>query len=391
MQKQENSCHIRCFVGSYGDADLLSSVGGISPAAYYYQKRLVETIEPEECTWLLPLPLFSERIAKQIIVNTNKKNNSNWFPRNVIFRLSFLCLPPLIQQLVHQYLAPMPGPKVVWVYNSEFNNIIFIIRLFFARKKIFIILADTSPSGIHSFFTRFGLFLCCSYISLSSVGLRIFPCKQPFHFPGIAERTPPELNFIDISTKLAHQLPHNLLNLLSDTTKPIVMLSGSLGFSTGIQLLADTAPFFPEVIFLMTGKPYCITHQELLNCIGSHHNIYYLGLLPKFDYQILLKKSCLGLSLRMPLNEHNFNFPSKILEYLSYGLPVISSLDYGLPSPPVFVCNSYDKVSLSHQIKSVLKLERHDLSVEATKLSSCYSSANFLASVRSLESRDIYP
>jgi hypothetical protein len=72
----------------------------------------------------------------------------------------------------------------------------------------------------------------------------------------------------------------------------------------------------------ITGRPYEYkdsAFDELIEYYTSRFdNIKHLGLLDYEEYLVILDKCDIALSLRNPLDkEHQFNFPSKILEYLS--------------------------------------------------------------------------
>jgi hypothetical protein len=79
-----------------------------------------------------------------------------------------------------------------------------------------------------------------------------------------------------------------------------------------------------------------------------------LGLLDYGAYIAVLEKCDIALSLRNPSDlEHQFNFPSKILEYLSKSKLVISSLIYkDLPEDFLFI-SGFDSFSLGSTLDKI--------------------------------------
>ncbi|WP_043877041.1 hypothetical protein [Vibrio vulnificus] len=75
------------------------------------------------------------------------------------------------------------------------------------------------------------------------------------------------------------------------------------------------------------------------------------------EYKSLLEQSEIAFSLRDPADmEHDFNFPSKILEYLAAGKFVISSKMYSfIPEGILFYCD-FNTDSLVKAVKKVQSL-----------------------------------
>ena len=71
------------------------------------------------------------------------------------------------------------------------------------------------------------------------------------------------------------------------------------------------------------------------------------------DYQNLLNQCTYTLSLRnIKLIEHQYNFPSKIVEYLSYNKVVVSTKVYEELQDNVILFTEYDGKSLANVIKN---------------------------------------
>lgn len=112
--------------------------------------------------------------------------------------------------------------------------------------------------------------------------------------------------------------------------KPIILYTGALSTRAGINLLVDA--------FELVKHP----HAELWIC-GQGHNSYvermasqssrikFFGLVSEADIQEMYKNATILVNPRpTKALDYNANFPSKVLEYLSYGKPVISTWTNGL-------------------------------------------------------------
>lgn len=114
-----------------------------------------------------------------------------------------------------------------------------------------------------------------------------------------------------------------------------ILLTGSLGKTTGLQFALEFFSNRPDCQLYLAGKPFRMNEGDFRALIDSYTsrftNIKYMGLMnPDSDeYDQLLADCDIGLSLRDPDDEeHNYNFPSKILEYLSKSMLVISTIRY---------------------------------------------------------------
>jgi hypothetical protein len=96
--------------------------------------------------------------------------------------------------------------------------------------------------------------------------------------------------------------------------------------------------------------------NELIHSARNvHDNIEFLGLLSTEEYLRVLDKCTIALSLRNPEDlEHQNNFPSKIIEYLSKGKLVISTIKYqDIPEDVLTYCD-FNHISLASKIHDLL-------------------------------------
>lgn len=145
-----------------------------------------------------------------------------------------------------------------------------------------------------------------------------------------------------------------------------VLFSGSLGKTTGLELVLETFSKRPDFNLYVTGRPYNYSDSEFQTLMSNYTqqftNIRYLGLLEYDDYIEVLNKCDITLSLRDPNDlEHQYNFPSKILEYLSKSKLVISSIIYkDLPKEYLFISN-FDEKALGQTLDYICGLNVNDV------------------------------
>lgn len=373
----------RAFVGSFSTHAMSINDNYMSQAGFYFQRKLIRLAHPSEIIWIHPINLFKTRYSYKYLRRISRQlRNRVAF---MLFRIIISGLPPHFLQIFHQLTLKIPDSKNIWLYNSELNNIFYVFRLFVHKKNIYIVLADTSTTGVHSLVTKIGLFLCKSYISLSKSGLELNPAKCPKLAHGIAE--PSFRSIEDVQSNQDKQAKYLIDYLVSQQSNSLIVYSGSIGPSTGLDLVLDTAPNLRDVTILVTGKPYYISYHQLKSRIESTPNVIYLGMLSFSTYQYLLSNAALALSLREPKPEHSFNFPSKIIEYLSYGLPVITTIDYNLATPPLFYCNKFSPKALEKSILLALNYCNSSLADLAIDYSKKFSPAAFLSLIEEIELR----
>ena len=65
--------------------------------------------------------------------------------------------------------------------------------------------------------------------------------------------------------------------------------------------------------------------QKFLETTNLSDRVYFLGRLPFPKAMQWVKRSTIGLSLLKPVANHRYALPTKLLEYMAYGLPVIAT------------------------------------------------------------------
>lgn len=109
----------------------------------------------------------------------------------------------------------------------------------------------------------------------------------------------------------------------------VAVYGGNMGRPQGLEFLMDIVKTYQEtndVFFLLVGRgTERLKISELIKSEGLS-NVMMLDALPREDYEALVTECDIGLIF---LNK-NFtipNFPSRVLSYFEYGLPVIAATD----------------------------------------------------------------
>lgn len=229
------------------------------------------------------------------------------------------------------------------LYNLDWFNLIILVGLkLFRAKKVILIIADWSETGIKRACQR-GV---VNYLEPYVVALRaLSDVSVQRVLPGVWSEMP----FVDFNIK----------------SKRSILLSGSIGLTTGlyriIQLFESRSELKP-IELNICGVFYKMTEKDermILARMERLDNVKFHGDLGNSEYQSLLNKCSIGLSLRdVHDKQHETNFPSKILEYLLHGMHVISSLCYeSLNSKDLHVCSDNDNLLL----ELILKLSETDV------------------------------
>ncbi len=112
--------------------------------------------------------------------------------------------------------------------------------------------------------------------------------------------------------------------------QPVVMFSGALSRYTGVDLLAEAFHLvrFPGAELWITGPGANETVDRLA---AQDNRIKVFGLVTDAKLKELSAQASVFVNPRpSSIPDNRMNFPSKVLEYLSYGKPVISTLTPGL-------------------------------------------------------------
>lgn len=268
-----------------------------SQAANNFCLNLLQTEVVNSIISLVPFNIYSKEIKneKRIIYYQRFKYT------NVISKL----LSYIIRSI--QMAFKIKRYDSIWFYNIfDISILTYILLKFIFLKKVYVIMTDYTPSKSKISKQNFIKYLIEASNGLICLSERSqFKHKNCEYIPGII----PSNKIIFNSTSLKKPLK--------------VLFSGTLSEVTGFPLAIKVFSQLPNISLYVSGngiKP---------KNIDDFPNIHYLGMLSIENYQNLLSECDICLNFRNPqLPENINNFPSKLLEYLSYNKIVISTMFY---------------------------------------------------------------
>lgn len=232
-------------------------------------------------------------------------------------------------------------------YNVVYAWMFVPILAKLKKKKSVLILADYSPTE--------------SYINRKQ---RVYAKVQQYfigkydYVIGLSEKTKkylkPTQKFMCMEGGISESF-YNYFNTykVPEKEKIIVMYSGILEKVTGVDLLIEAfsnlALINTELIITGDGS----LSLWITEAAAKYENIKYLGCLPYEEYMDRLMSADILVNPRnMNLHENEYNFPSKIMEYLATGKIIISTKFPGWERFQAYItfCESNCK-SLEQEIK----------------------------------------
>jgi len=292
-----------------------------SLAAYLYQKKIIEFCNPTLTISIIPVYI---KKAYRDCENDIFYINSGRLKNYLLFNISKLIGDTWVSiRLINKYKK-----EKIWFYNlSKSTFFIGFFAKYLLRRKIYIIVADynvpktMSEKIIDRLIKKFN-----GAIVLNS-NINIVNNRQIM--PGLLREN--EIVFPDSVGSISKK----------------ILLSGSLGYTTGIDFALEFFSKQPEYELYITGVRYNMNENafnSLIEKYSQFKNIFFMGNVEYEKYIHILKDCDVCLSLRDPLDiQHDYNFPSKILEYLCYNKLVISTKYYkDLPSGLIFVTEKHE-------------------------------------------------
>lgn len=305
------------FVGSFVSFEDSKLHPAFSQAGNLFQRKFIDFLEPEKVVSLIP-----------VFINTKRKFN---FDKPILFVNNQSCFSGAVNKFYKLaadtlqvcHLIAKSKKDTVFFYNIDKHNFLMLaIVRFILQKRTYVIVADYAQYRSKFVNWFFSSLLRASHgcIVLNSN----IVCND------------------NSKTLLGLLYDQSIYMNTSASLKKSVFFSGSLSRTTGFELVLDCFSNLPDYKLYITGRPFRYTEEEfqylLDKYVTPNENIEYLGLLSYDDYCNALNECDVALSLRNPGDsEHQYNFPSKILEYLSNSKLVISSVSYqDLPAGILF-------------------------------------------------------
>lgn len=256
------------------------------------------------------------------------------------------------------------GFDVVWFYNLEWVQIISYLIMKIMGKKLYVIVADFTPPE-----HRFSYASMVQRLFLRSRGLITLSARTTFHHS----------NQISIAGIISNEA----LEKRRNTPMPArhkFLFSGGLEAIHGIDLAIAAFKEIPEVSLVITGK-------RLRQDISDAPNICFAGYLSQEDYDRLFQEISCCICFRDPSFPENLNnFPSKIIEYLSYKKQVISTIRYPELQGLKYVYAHFDLESVKDAIRQVLMSEPEGYDQTGT-LSGLFSVNRWTQALSEIEDR----
>ena len=321
------------FIGNYLPAGEILFDKRNSQAANLFQQKIIDFIKPKLTISILPIFYNNKKVfsSRSNIVYVNNQSGCN-NKLNYIYRLIYDTI--VVFKILHK--SQMVN---ILFYNIDYQNILVIIfSKYLLKKKVYILVADYPyySNNLKSKVFNKTLKSINGVIVLNSN----IKCNQNAKLlPGLLYK-------------------HEIIVQESGELNKNVILSGSLGETTGLSLALKFFSNNPQYQLYITGRIFRMDPSEFDKLIEKyetkHSNIHYLGLLEYNDYLKVIDKCDIALSLRNPDDiEHNYNFPSKILEYLSRSKMVISTINYIDIEKKIIFYSDYNIYSLKKTIDEI--------------------------------------
>ena len=290
--------------------ELSNSDTRISQAGNNYMNKLIKLLKPKLTISLLPV--FLKNLDLSLYNDNNyvsiSSNSRLPYRLHLLYRL-------LLDTFKGFVLIKKRNIQNILFYNLDKQNFLLLCLIkLFLKRKVFVLVADHWSFNNSTFFEKLINYLLKKVNGTIVLNSNIKVNSNQVILPGLLLENDVVLNNEGILNKN-------------------VLLSGSLGKTTGLLLALDCFSKNSDLNLYISGRPYKFNKDEFDHIINkyvnNYPNIHYLGLLSSDDYLNLVDSCDICLSLRNPSDkEHQFNFPSKILEYLSKSKIVVSSIKY---------------------------------------------------------------
>lgn len=258
---------------------------------------------------------------------------------------------------IHKYLAGVSFDLILYSTPPiTFTNIVKTLKKKNPKAISYLLLKDIFPQNavdlgmfskhslIYQYFRQkeMTLYKCSDYIGcMSPANVKFILNHNDFILPDRIEVAPNSIELVERTVKINKTEIRKKYNL--PIGKPIFIYGGNLGKPQGIEFLIqclDTNKKRTDCHFLIIGSG---TEYNKLKNWYSNLNVSNISLftrLPKDDYDILVQSCDVGLIFL----DYRFlvpNYPSRLLSYLEYKMPIIAATDVNSDIGPIAEKNGY--------------------------------------------------
>jgi glycosyltransferase involved in cell wall biosynthesis len=126
-----------------------------------------------------------------------------------------------------------------------------------------------------------------------------------------------------------------------DAKPLVVLLGGTLQRTTGVQIFIEAIrylralgqPALRDIEFVITGKGDMAASLQVLSAQDGLPKIKFLGSVSRSNYVKVVQRAHIGIALKLPSSDlAETTFPSKVIEFASTGLLVLSTRVSDVPS-----------------------------------------------------------
>lgn len=217
----------------------------------------------------------------------------------------------------------------IYAMHLPFLIAAFLLKILFSEIKFIVIVPDlpefmSNRKGFIAVFYNF--FAKISYFIVNQMDGVVVLTEQ------MKNRFSENLKKIVIEGIASTRDFDNITNI-NNSKEKFFLYSGTLDNRYGLKDLLDSYSKVPQEnnvkLYICGEGP---DKKTIIQAAKNNHNIKYLGILPREEVLALQKKAILLINPRNDKNEFTkYSFPSKVLEYMSSGTPVLMYKLSGIP------------------------------------------------------------
>lgn len=318
------------------------SIGNIQNAADTLQKKYVEGFSALDCvesikvinlSYIGSFPTMYKKIFFHTIDAYKKDSNIEYYDLS-FFNLSFFKNFSRIQKSFFKSFALLKKIDknedvyyFIYAMHLPFLITALILKKFYGNVKFYVIVPDlpeymSSRTGLMKFLSN--LFSSISYRIVDNLdGVVVITEAMLERFPSHLDRVVVEgISSVSDFQKIKE----------SHSKECFYLYAGSLDKRYGIIDLIDSFNKVNNKNLLLYICGEGVDKSYVINAAKNNTNIRYLGLLSRNEVISLQKKALLLINPRRNDGEYvKYSFPSKILEYMSSGTPVLMYKLAGIP------------------------------------------------------------